>query len=78
MTPVHKQPPPAPAPSRPLSPETVGTAKRKPWVRRGPVEVVLDQIRKQENRVAELEEQLTHEKRELQKLQKAKEVLEAK
>jgi hypothetical protein len=54
------------------------TSQRKAWIRKTPVEVVLDQIHKQEQRVAELEAQFKHEKRELEKLQKAKEVLEAK
>ena len=77
MTPDKKQPPSAAAPGRP-TPPTGATAGRKPWVRKSPVEVVLDQIRKQEERLAELQDQLNREKRELDKLQKAKEVLEAK
>jgi hypothetical protein len=58
--------------------ETTTTSQRKPWIKKTPVEVVLDQIHKQEQRVAELETEFKHEKRELEKLQKAKEVLEAK
>ncbi len=51
---------------------------RKPWVKKTPVEVVLEQINKQEQKVQQMEAELTREKRELQKLLKAKEVLEAK
>ncbi len=51
---------------------------RKPWVKKTPVEVVLEQINKQEQKVQQMETDLTREKRELQKLLKAKEVLEAK
>jgi hypothetical protein len=58
--------------------QTSGTSTRKSWVRKSGVEVVLDQIAKQEKRVAELQEELTREKRELDKLHKAKEAMEAK
>ena len=77
MTAAKKQKPVVPLVPEPL-PEEEPSKGRKPWIRRTPVEVVLDQIRKQEERVAELEEQFNRERRELQKLQRAKEVLEAK
>ncbi len=54
------------------------SAGRKPWIKKTPVEVVLEQINKQEQKVQQMEAELTREKRELQKLLKAKEVLEAK
>ena len=50
---------------------------RKPWVKRTPVEVVLEQIGKQEERVAEMRKELTQEERELAKLQQARKVLES-
>ena len=50
---------------------------RKPWVKRSPVEVVLDQIAKQEQKVNAMREELKKEERELGKLQQAKKVLEA-
>lgn len=56
------------------APETSG---RKPWVKRTPVEVVLEQLDKQEQRVAGMREELAHEERELAKLQQARKVLEA-
>jgi hypothetical protein len=60
---------PAPAP---------GSQKaRKAWVPKSPVEVVLDQIRKQEKRVAEMQQALDLEKTSLNKLLQAKKVLES-
>ncbi len=56
-------------------PET--STGRKPWVKKTPVEVVLEQIGKQEEKVAEMREELAHEERELAKLQQARKVLEA-
>jgi hypothetical protein len=50
---------------------------RKAWVKKTPVEVVLEQIGKQEEKVAEMREELAHEERELSKLQQARKVLEA-
>ena len=50
---------------------------RKPWVKKTPVEVVLEQIGKQEAKVNDMREELKKEERELQKLQQAKKVLEA-
>jgi hypothetical protein len=54
-----------------------GGSTRKPWVKKTPVEVVLEQIAKQEERVAGMREELKKEERELQKLQQAKKVQEA-
>ncbi len=54
-----------------------GGSARKPWVKKTPVAVVLEQITKQEERVAGMREELKKEERELQKLQQAKKVLEA-
>jgi hypothetical protein len=52
-------------------------AGRKAWVKKTPVDIVLDQIAKQETRVNDMREELKKEERELQKLQQAKKVLEA-
>ena len=49
---------------------------RKPWIRRTPVDVVLAQISKQQERVAALQEELAKEKRGLEKLEAARKVLE--
>ena len=56
---------------------TATSTGRKPWIKKTPVEVVLEQIGKQEQRAAELQEALAHEERELAKLQQARKVLEA-
>lgn len=50
---------------------------RKPWTPKTPVEVVLEQIGKQEKKVAELQAELDAEKSMLTKLLQAKKVLEA-
>ncbi len=50
---------------------------RKTWVKKTPVEVVLEQIDKQQERVAGMREELAQEERELEKLEKARKVLEA-
>jgi len=49
---------------------------RKPWVKKTPVEVFLEQIKRQEERVAQMRTALTREERELAKLQQARKVLE--
>ena len=50
---------------------------RRSWTPRSPVEVVLEQIAKQEKKVAELQRDLEAEKVTLNKLLQAKKVLEA-
>jgi hypothetical protein len=57
--------------------ETSTETKRKPWVKKTPVEVVLEQIGKQEKKVEDLKTELKKEEGELRKLQQAKKVLEA-
>jgi len=50
---------------------------RKSWTPKTPIEVVLEQITKQETRVGTMRDELAHEERELAKLQQARKVLEA-
>jgi hypothetical protein len=50
---------------------------RKSWTPKTPIEVVLEQITKQEKRVATMRDELAHEERELAKLTQARKVLEA-
>ncbi len=64
----------APKPPEKGTPETT---TRKTWVAKTPVDVVLEQIAKQEKRVATLQKELDTEKGQLGKLLKAKAVLEA-
>lgn len=73
-TPPPTPPPPAAGQSTETETEKSG---RKPWVKKTPIEHVLEQIGKQEERVNGLREELKKEERELQKLQQAKKVLEA-
>ncbi len=50
---------------------------RKPWKKKTPVDVMLDQINKIRDGVAEKEEELKLAKRQLQKLEEARKVLES-
>ncbi len=50
---------------------------RKAWKPKTPIDVVLDQIRKQEDKVAGIKALLTLEEKSLTKLLQAKKVLEA-
>ncbi len=52
-------------------------AARKPWKKKAPVDVVLDQINRLRDDVAHKEEELKQAKRQLQKLDEARKVLEA-
>jgi hypothetical protein len=59
-------------------PAAAGTSPaRKAWTPKSPIDVVLDQIRKQEKRVSQLQQELDTEKNTLNKLLQAKKVLEA-
>jgi hypothetical protein len=53
------------------------TGGRKAWIKKTPVEIVLEQIGKQEEKVADMRKELAREERELNKLQQAKKLLEA-
>lgn len=76
MTAQKTTPAAQPVAARAATPST-STGTRKPWVKRTPVEVVLEQIGKQEEKVADMRKELAREERELSKLQQAKKVLEA-
>lgn len=53
------------------------TGARKAWVPKSPIDVMLDQIKKQEEKVSRLQAEIDAEKATLNKLRKAKEILEA-
>jgi hypothetical protein len=59
------------------TPTTTGTVKRKAWVKKTPVEVVLDQINRLKDDVAKKEEEFKQAKRQLEKLEAARKILEA-
>ncbi len=67
----------APKPGSSVHSSPAQTSSRKPWVKKTPVEIVLEQIGKQEEKVAELRKELAVQERELAKLQQARKVLEA-
>ena len=50
---------------------------RKPWKKKTPVEVVLDQISRLREGLAEREEEIKQARRQLQKLEEVKKILEA-
>lgn len=58
-------------------PRMTAQTGRRPWKKRTPVEVVLDQINRLYEGIAEKEEELKQVKRQLQKLEDVKKVLEA-
>jgi hypothetical protein len=65
-----------------MTPKAVPTAApaatgRRAWVKKTPVEIVIEQVTKQEEKVAEMREALAFEERELVKLTQARKVLEA-
>ena len=71
------QPNAAPATAQRATAAATSSTGRKPWIKKTPVEVVLEQIGKQEEKVVGMREELAHEERELAKLQQARKVLEA-
>ena len=62
-----------PAPPR----STASATARKPWKKKTPVEVVLDQINRLRDAVADREEELKQARRQLQKLEEVKKIIEA-
>lgn len=67
--PVPKAPENKPAPTK--------TEGRKPWKKKTPVEVVLEQADKLKAEIAEAEEELKAKKRQLQKFEEARKLFEA-
>jgi hypothetical protein len=64
--------------SRTVTPAlSTGKTGRKPWKKKTPVEVMLDQIEKIREGVTEREEELKQAKRQLQKLEEARKILES-
>lgn len=59
------------------APAEAGASKRKPWIKKTPVEIILEQVGKQEQKVAGLEKELAKEKDELAKMREATKLLGA-
>ena len=55
---------------------TPSQTARKPWIKKTPVEVVLDQINRLRDNVVKQEEELKQAKRQLQKLEEVRKILE--
>ena len=53
-------------------------AKRKAWIKKSPVEIILEQVAKQQQKVEELRKELTKEEGELKKMQDATKLLQTK
>jgi hypothetical protein len=68
---------PASTSTQAAAPAATSTTNRKAWIKKTPVDVVLEQIGKQEEKVVEMRKDLAREERELSKLQQARKVLEA-
>lgn len=54
------------------------SAKRKPWIKKTPTEIILEQVQKQAEKVAHLKKELQKEEAELQKMQGAAKMLSEK
>jgi len=54
------------------------SAKRKPWIKKSPVEIILEQVQKQQQKVEGLRKELAKEEGELKKMQDATKLLQAK
>lgn len=67
---AQKKAPDAPAAS-------AASSSRKPWIKKTPAEIVLEQITKQEEKVNEMRTELAREERLLAKMAKAKTAFEA-
>jgi hypothetical protein len=67
--PKQNEPKPAPAPAK--------SEGRKPWKKKSPVEVVLEQADKLKAEIAEMEEEIKAKRRQLQKFEEAKKIFEA-
>jgi hypothetical protein len=65
------------ATTKAAAPAATSAPSRKAWIKKTPVDVVLEQIGKQEEKVAGMRKELAREERELAKLQQARKVLEA-
>lgn len=66
-----------PAPKANDPKATPAKPERKPWKKKSPVDVVLDQANKLKTEIAEMEEELKTKKRQLQKFEEARKLFES-
>jgi len=71
--PVQK---PADPKANPAHPPTAAKPERKPWKKKTPVEVVLEQADKLKSEIAEMEEDIKTKRRQLLKFEEAKKLFE--
>lgn len=76
MTPAKAADQASPRSSTAATVVTTSATQRKPWKKKTPVEVVLDQINRLRDDVAKKEEEFKAAKRQLEKLEAARKVLE--
>ena len=69
---------PVPKPNEPKSAAPLSGTKpdRKPWKKKSPVEVVLEQADKLRSEIAETEEELKAKRKQLQKFEEARKIFE--
>lgn len=67
---------PEPASGKP-STSPNATAERKPWKKKSPVEIVLDQEKKLRQEIADTEKDLQQKRLQLQKFEQARKIFEA-
>jgi hypothetical protein len=72
--PIQKPHDPKATPAHPQTRET--KPERKPWKKKTPVEVVLEQAEKLKAEIAEAEEEIRAKKRQLQKFEEARKIFE--
>ena len=70
-------PKPADPKATPANPHTAAKPERKPWKKKSPVEVVLEQADKLKSEIAEMEEEIKTKRRQLQKFEEARKLFEA-
>lgn len=68
---------PTPKPPEPRAPLPPKVETRKPWKKKSPVEVVLEQAEKLKAEIAEAEEELKAKRRQLEKFEQARKLFEA-
>ena len=62
---------------QPQQPPPLGKPERKPWRKKSPVEVVLEQADKLKSEIAEMEEEIKEKRKQLQRFEEAKKIFEA-
>jgi hypothetical protein len=71
-------PVPKPTDPKPARPPQLGMKpERKPWKKKSPVDVVLEQADKLKAEIAEMEEEIKAKRKQLQKFEEAKKIFEA-